>query len=321
MPDFLFIVNPVADRRRAWRRWQAVEARLRREPLTFDVVFTEGVGHALALSQKAAQEGRYGAIVAAGGDGTVNEVVNGLCLAAGDGVTVPLGVLPIGSANDLAHVLGIPRQPEGMVAPLLERKERTVDVGLVESADVLGPTAPRRFFINNSGLGFEAQVNLESRRVQRLRGFLIYLVAVFRALARYQQPFVRACWDGQERAERMLLVTIGNGRRAGGGFWLTPFAEVDDGFLDVGFAQALPRWRILHLLPKALNGRHVEDPAFTLVRCRHLHLRTDIPVPMHTDGEAVIEGTQEVRVQVLPKKVRLLADPARPLAQVRASPA
>lgn len=317
MPDFLFIVNPTSDRGRSLRRWQAVEAILRERGVSFEAHLTQAMGHALALSREAARSGKYAAVVAGGGDGTLNEVVNGLCLEAGDGPTLPLGILPLGSGNDFASVLGIPRDPHGMLDVLLAGKEREVDVARVECPDMLGPTAPQRFFINNSGLGFEAQVNLESRRVQRLRGFLIYLVGVFRALLRYRQPFLRVRWDGQERAERMLLVTIGNGRRAGGGFWLTPFAEIDDGLLDLGMAKALSRLQILRLLPKAMNGRHVEDPAFTMVRCREVEIESDIPVPMHTDGEAVIEATRYVRVRVLPRKVRLLADPQKPLVSVR----
>ena len=317
MPDYLFIVNLAADRGHARKRWRAAERLLRRQHISFDVCFTEQVGHALVTAREAARSGKYGAIVAAGGDGTVNEVVNGLCLANTDTLTCPLGIFPIGSANDLATIVGIPRSPEGMVSHLLAQRTRTVDVGLVESADMQGPTAPRRYFINNCGLGFEAQVSLESRRIRRLRGFLIYLVAVFRTLVHYRQPFAQIRWDGHERSDRMLLITVGNGRRAGGGFWLTPFAEIDDGWLDIGIAQSLSRLEILRLLPKAMNGSHVEDPAFTLNRCREIEVRTDIPIPLHTDGETVIEGTRHVQVRVVPQKVQLICDPDRPLAAVR----
>lgn len=317
MPDYLCIVNPAADRGRARVRWQAVERVLRQKRVSFDVVFTQGISHALETARAAARSGKYAALVAAGGDGTVNEVVNGLCLASGDGGNCALGIFPIGSANDLATIVGIPRAPEAMVELLVTHRTRLVDVGLVESPDIQGPTSPLRYFINNCGLGFEAQVSLESRRIRRLRGFFIYLVAVFRTLIHYRQPFVQVHWDGNERAERMLLITVGNGRRAGGGFWLTPFAEIDDGWLDVGFARALNRLEILRLLPKAMHGRHVEDPAFTLARCRTMEVHTDIPIPIHTDGETVVVGTRHVQVRVLPKRVRVICDPTRPLASVR----
>ncbi len=316
MPDYLFIVNPSSDRWRAGKRWARVEAALKARGVNYDVVFTKGPGHALALAEAAARGGNYGAVVSVGGDGTLNETVNGLCRAAGDRETIPLAAFPVGSGNDFATVIGMSRKPERMVEQLLTEGQRLVDVGLLHSPDVLGPTTPYRYFINTSGIGFEAQVNLESRRIQRLQGFLIYLVAVFRALVRFQQPFVEAQWDDGERRERMLLLTVGNGRRAGGGFWLTPMAEVDDGLLDVGFAKELGRVEILKLLPKAIKGTHIYDPAFDIVRTARLRIRTDIHTPAHTDGEAIIEGTRELDIEVLPKKVRVIADPNRPLKRI-----
>lgn len=316
MPDYLFIVNPASDRWRSGKRWGRLEKLLQAYRVNYEVLLTAGPGHAMTIAEEAAQSGRYGIIVAGGGDGTLNEVVNGLCRAADDGETMPLGIFPIGSGNDFAGVLGIPRDPDGMVRHLLEGKRRLVDVGLVHSYDMLGPTTPRRYFLNNCGIGFEAQVNLESRRIQRLQGFFIYLVAVFRALVRYRQPHVTLRWDGRERSERMLLVTVGNGRRAGGGFWLTPFAEVDDGLLEIGMARAMSRLEVLRLLPKAITGKHIFDPAYSLDRGAHLSVNTDIPVPVHTDGEAIIEGTRELEIRVIPRKVWVVSDPHRPLRQV-----
>ncbi len=317
MADYLVIINPASDRWRSGKRWEnQVEPALKARGVSYDVVYTTGSGHALHLAAEAARSGKYGAVVSGGGDGTLNEVVNGLCQAAGEGDTLPLGIFPIGSGNDFASVLRIPKDPAGMVTRLLEDKRRLSDVGRLYSPDMLGPTAPYRYFLNNSGLGFEAHVNLESRRIQRLSGFLIYFVAVFRALVRYRQPHVRARWQDGERAEPMLLVTVGNGRRAGGGFWLTPFAEIDDGLLDVGFAKALSRGGILRLLPKAMKGRHIYDPAFDMVKTPTLVLETDIPVPVHTDGEAVVEATREARYDILPQKVWLISDPNLPLLDV-----
>ncbi len=317
MPDLLIIINPASDRWRSGKRWETqVEPALKARKVSYDVVYTTGPGHASHLAQEAARSGKYGVVVSGGGDGTLNEVVNGLCRAAGEGPTMPLGVFPIGSGNDFASVLRIPREPAGMVTRLLEGKRRLSDVGLLRSPDLLTATEAERYFINNSGVGFEAQVNLESRRIRRLSGFMIYLVAVFRALVRYHQPHVHASWEGGERVEPLLLITVGNGRRAGGGFWLTPFAEIDDGLLDVGFAKALSRVGILRLLPKAMKGRHIYDPAYDMVKTPTLTLHTDIPVPVHTDGEAIIEATREISYRIIPKKVWLVSDPELPLLDV-----
>jgi len=316
MARYFIVVNPFADRWGAGRVWSRVEHVLKARGVSYEAVMTEAPGHGIALAQDAARSGRFDVIVAAGGDGTVNEVTNGLCRAAGDAQTIAMGMFPIGSANDLTTVLRIPADPEGMVDFLLQGKRRLMDVGLLHSPQLTGADQQGRYFANNAGIGFEAQVSLESRKITRLSGFLIYLVAVFRALVRYVQPQIRASWDGKERAERMLLITIGNARRTGGGFWLTPYAEVDDGQLDVGFAKALSRLGILRLLPKALKGQHVHDPAITLDRFRHMRLHTDIPVAIHTDGEPLTAAAREIEVSVVPGKLWVIADPDVPLLDI-----
>ncbi len=316
MADYFLVLNPYADRWGANKTWPRLEAVLKARQVDYEVVRTEEPGHGIALAYEAARSGRYRAIVAVGGDGTVNEVANGLCRAATNGTTLPMGIFPVGSGNDLAEVLRIPRDLEGMVEHLLQDRRRLLDAGLVQSPGLSGVNQGGRYFVNNCGIGFEAQVSLESRRISRCRGFLIYLVAVFRALYRYVQPYIRVRWDGKAREGRMLLITVGNGRRTGGGFWLTPFAEVDDGQLDVGFAKALSRPGILRLLPKAIKGEHIYDPAILLDRFRRMVVQTDVPVPIHTDGEPITAGVQEIEVQVLPGKVWVVADPDVPLLDV-----
>ena len=178
-------------------------------------------------------------MAAAGGDGTVHEVVNGLAEATPADETVQgLAVLQAGSGNDFADMVGAAREIDAAVHAIREGNTRHVDLGLVEAFN--GRNTLRRYFDNNLGIGFEAQVTVESRKIKRLRGFLIYLWATLRALRAlraYDQPHFEINWtDGagneHNAAKEMLLVSIGNSRRVGGAFFLTPDAVMDDGLFD-----------------------------------------------------------------------------------------
>jgi diacylglycerol kinase family enzyme len=168
-----------------------------------------------------------------------------------------------------------------------------------------------RYFGNNMGLGFEAQVTLESYAIKRLAGELRYVAAALRALRRYHAPLVELCWetpDGrwQERIQHALLISLGNSPRTGGVFYLTPDAVLDDGLLDLGVARMLPRWRILMLLPKVLRGAHRNDPALELTRCRRLRLHCAETLPAHLDGEVVLRDVQQAEVEVQPGRLEVV---------------
>ena len=183
--------------------------------------------------------------------------MNGLAEAMPEDEAVQgLAVLPAGSGNDFADVVGAAREFDAAVHAIREGKTRDVDLGRVEAFD--GRNTLRRYFDNNLGMGFEAQVTVESRKIKRLRGFVIYLWATLRTLRAYDQPHFELSWtDGDGKvhraAKQMLLVSIGNTRRTGGAFYLTPDAVMDDGLLDLAFADALSQLGILNLLPRAMT--------------------------------------------------------------------
>ena len=211
------IVNPYAGRWAGRAAIPRVERALRRLDFSFDLVTTDGPNHAVLLARAAADAG-YGPIVAVGGDGTISEVMNGLMQSASGDVAGPLGIIPAGSANDLASQLGVPADIDGACARVAMGRERTIDIGRIND----------RFFDNDVGVGFEPQVTLEARKIKRLRGALIYLVAVARALRHLRQPRMTVEWDGGRASHEMPMVSVGNGNVTGG-FHLTPDARLDDG--------------------------------------------------------------------------------------------
>ena len=304
------ILNPYAGRGRGERVAGEIEAAFRRGNVPFEMAQSSAPGEAISLARRARLDG-YAIVAAAGGDGTVHEVVNGLAEATPEDEAVQgLAVLPAGSGNDFADVVGAAREFDAAVHAIREGKTRDVDLGRVEAFD--GRNTLRRYFDNNLGMGFEAQVTVESRKIKRLRGFVIYLWATLRALRAYDQPHFELSWtDGDGKvhraAKQMLLVSIGNTRRTGGAFYLTPDAVMDDGLLDLAFADALSQLGILNLLPRAMTktGLHGQK-AVSFGRLRSARIAVQQPVPVHTDGEILSREIEKLTVEVQPGSLQVI---------------
>jgi YegS/Rv2252/BmrU family lipid kinase len=309
MDRLLVILNPYAGRGAAGKARDRLAAALHRAGLTFDLVATAARMEAITLAAAARQSG-YTTIVAAGGDGTVNEVVNGLAQVTPEGDVIGrLAMLPVGTGNDLADMLGLPHDFSAAAARIAAGQTRRIDVGC---AVLTSPsTTLVRFFDNNLGLGFEAQVTQESYSIHRLAGTLRYVVAALRALRSYRLPFAEVSWEAvdghwEERAQRTLLISLGNSRRTGGVFYLTPDAELDDGLFDLGVARALPRWRVPILMPKVLRGAHRDEPVIELTRCRRLRFTCAETMPVHLDGEVVMPDVQQAEVVIQPRRLEIV---------------
>lgn len=289
----LVVFNPQAGRGRGQQRAAEVQQALQAAGIHYESVVSEDRGHAIELARRAALAG-WELIVAAGGDGTINEVVNGLMLAEAEGARSRLGVMPIGSGNDLAGALGIPLDLRQAAARLAQGQTRRIDLGRING----------RWFDNNAGLGFEARINVEAHRITRLRGQPQYLLAVFRAMASYAMPVVDIYMDDGERlGKQILMLSVGNSRRNGGGFLVNPYAVLDDGLLDLCIVDAIPRLEILRLLPKAMKGTHDGEPAVELTRSTRLVVESADPLPVHADGEMLWEDAHRVEVVVEPARL------------------
>lgn len=299
MPRPLYVIlNPAADRGGAERSWRQARAELERLGAPYELVRTTAAGEATELAATAAGGG-WRAVVAVGGDGTVQEVANGLLRGAGAGRETPMGVVAVGSGNDFVKLLGLPRdRPRESVRRLLAAAPRQVDVGRV--AD--------RYFTNGVGIGFDARVAIEARRVRRLRGLAIYAWALVKVLRRHSTPWMKVELDGRVVADRELtLVTVGNGACHGGGFWICPGALLDDGLFEVCIADALSVARLLPLLPRVMRGTHVGHPAVEMHAARQIRITTREPVAVHADGEILSEGTTILEMEILPGRLTVLA--------------
>lgn len=289
------ILNPWADHGRAIRmrdeivRWGAQHGQV-------DIVLTHEPGEAVELATEAAHAG-YPVVAAAGGDGTVNEVANGLVLSEA-AAQVKLGIIPIGSGNDYAYGLGLGNDAEEAVARLFGNHSRTLDVAAVKSGD-----GHSRIACNGIGMGFDAAVAIESRKITRIHGFPMYVLATLRTMAfRYALPRLEVSFDEEEVRQQMLLLAVGVGPRVGGGYRLTPDAEFDDGLLDSCLVNPVGRVTMLSMLMRVMDGTHTGSRHVTMRRSRTISLTSDLPLPVHIDGEVfarVEAGVREIEIECL----------------------
>jgi diacylglycerol kinase (ATP) len=295
------IVNATAGRGRAGLILSQVWAYLDRYGVSADIVHTPHAGAAIAMAADAARAG-YERVVAMGGDGTVAEVATGLLQAADEGHESVLGILPAGSGNDYAFGVGIPTQLDLAC-------HRLVD-GEVHPVDVIRVTADgaSRYFNNTIGIGLDADVLLETRRLKMGRGFLLYLFGLLRVLAsngRWPYP-VTVTLDGQTLPQHAVtLVSVCNGRRVGGGFYLTPEAQPDDGLFDVIVADQLGRLRLASFITRVMRGTHVGARPVHIFRGRHMVVESERGVPGHGDGEVLCTEGHRIEFELLPGRLKV----------------
>lgn len=301
MHTMTVIVNPAAGRGTGARLSQPIAERLRGYGLNFDLVTTTGAHHATLLARDAVERGRE-AVVAVGGDGTFNEVLNGLVQTQDEPVGTALGLVPIGTGNDFGFGAGLPLDVWEACKVVAKGQSRMLDVGLFR-ADNEEP----RYFGNGIGIGFDAMANIESRKIKRLRGTLLYLVAVLRTLAfYYDAPRTTLCVDGEEMIQPSLMISVMNGRRMGGGFYLTPTSEMDDGLLDLCVAAQVSRPKMIRFVPRFMRGTHVTDSDITMGQGRKVTIVSESPWAAQLDGEIYGVGASRYEVELLPQHLRLL---------------
>jgi len=243
IPHAKVIVNPVAGAYSTRRKWPRISKLLRHVGLSFDYEYTEGVGHAIELAQAAASDG-YQYIVAVGGDGTVNEVANGILNSTGSGNTA-LGVVSTGTGSDFVRSAGIPRDYASACSCLTSQRKSLIDVGVVEYKSK-GQTL-RRFFVNAAGIGFDAAVVEATERLPKhLGGTIPYLAGLVRTLFGYRNKSVVMSIESRVEAKRILSVIVANGAYLGGGMHVAPEAELSDSLLDVVIIGDVGKFELRH---------------------------------------------------------------------------
>ncbi len=291
------IINPQAGRGRGARALPQIHNILKNLNIAFDSVKTGEPRQAIALAQQAARDG-YARIVAVGGDGTCNEVVNGLFAAAEQGHPAVMGIIPVGSGNDFAYALGIPPEVEDACRVLKHGSEKLVDLIRV-TVD-----GQPRLCSNGTGIGFDGEVVADLQKGRYLHGFLMYLWSVLRVLMFGRWPYKMTLRFNNARInQEITLITVANGTRAGGGFLLTPNAKLDDGLMDICYANALSKAGVLNLLPRTFNGSHIHQKTITMATTPSIAITVEKGAPAHIDGEVLCTAGREFVFELLPRRL------------------
>lgn len=294
------ILNPYAGRWLGREKRSEAEEALRRAGIIYDIEESTAPGQPTEIAYRAVQEG-YSPIIAAGGDGTISEIMNGMLLANQDIDSTPLGIIPLGSANDLVINLKLPVQIDQAVEVIAAGKTQKIDLGLMEYDD----PPKTRYFDNNSAIGLEPTVTLIQERIKRLRGVLRYLVATVMGILKKPEWQVQLHWDGGEYAGPCTLVTVGNCPLTGG-LYMAPHADPFDGKLTFVYGYMNSRLQMLSLLPRTMKpdkGSYVEHPAINEIHSTWLKIQVSSPTPLHADGVILTENARTINYKVIPQKL------------------
>ncbi len=298
MSDKWFAVsNPASGGGRGSRDRERIATLLRESGLDMDMAASEYQGHTLKLAADAARSG-FRKFLAIGGDGTLNEMLNGaLASGAGEGEAL-FGLVPVGRGNDWARTHRIPTRYRDAVAVLRRGRAVDHDVGVAD----IGTQGLRRFFINAAGAGFDAHV-VERTRDDRL-GAVSYLLALPASLLSYHAPELVLRFDQQNISGKVFLAFASVNKYCGGGMLVAPHAEFDDGLLDVTVVNEVSVWELLLNLKKLFDGTLPSYRKVRTFRTRSVEIAGPVPVNSEADGELI--GTTPIRFSVLPRYVKVV---------------
>ena len=297
------ILNPMADMGHSWQVARDLRA-ITQEHGNVDWSGTVYPGHAIELAKQAGEQG-YDMVIAMGGDGTVHEAINGL-MQVSEGSRPMLGIVPVGSGNDFAHAVGIPKQSDHALAHALKGEASAVDLGLMTDEH-----GRREYFDNTLGIGFDAIVTIRSHRLPIVRGFLMYLTAVIQTILLDHNPArVQIETDQETFEDHMLMTTLCNGGREGGGFMLSPDSKITDGIMEYLIVRKVSRAMMFRLVPEFMSGTHRRfTKEIRMGACQKFTMISDRPLYIHADGEILTSfgsNLHKVTFEVIPDAVKVV---------------
>jgi YegS/Rv2252/BmrU family lipid kinase len=302
--EWLVIVNPNAGNGKGKKDWEMIAALLKKEEILSAVKFTERKGHAIKLSQEAISSG-FRKIITVGGDGTLNEVVNGVFANnTCPSTDVVLSLIPVGTGNDWGRMFGIPLDYGRAVKIIKEDKRQGHDVGLISFYN--GNEKINRYFINIAGFGFESVV-VKKTNYQKDHGHggkFIYFYNLLTSLLTYKNTRAEITIDGELINANVFSVNIGNGRYCGGGMRQTPNALPDDGLLDVTIINGMGKFEIIRNLKILYDGTILNHPKVEGYRCKNIKVNSDSIMYIEADGESL--GHTPAEFSIVPSGINIV---------------
>jgi len=280
------IVNPVAGAKTTYRKWPHISELLQSGGMPFEYQYTEGIGHAIELAREATASG-YQFLVAVGGDGTVNEVANGI-LQSKDSCEATIGIISTGTGGDFIRTAGITKDYIKACASICGAKKRMIDVGVAEYMKNGEPC--RRYFINSAGIGFDAQTIEAASRLPKIFGGTVpYVLGLLKSVVSYKNKQVDAHIGERCEQKRVLMMVMANGCYFGGGMCIAPKADIYDGLFDVVSVGDINKMELLKTFPKIYKGTHVTHPAVKIERASSVEINSQEKVFIEADGEFIGE--------------------------------
>lgn len=299
------IINPEAAGGRGLRLWPHLSDSMFNSIGLFDFEFTNAAGAATVLAQDAARNG-YERVIAVGGDGTVNEVLNGLFTPEGKLINpdIVLGCLPAGSGKDFWRSLNIPGEIDAALDHLTKGEMLACDIGQI-SMFTKGGRKMTRYFCNMADVGLGAVV---AKRAKKFfpwsQGTLSYFLSTFATYMNWRPETMHITADGKELLPQDLVVAlIANGQYYGGGMWIAPDAKLNDGKMELVLIRPVPKHRLLQVIPKLYVGRLESLPEVEKISVRKLTIATDNPQMVTVDGETC--GVTPLTLKVLPRVLKV----------------
>lgn len=298
------ILNPMADMGRAWKT--ANDLRPIAQEFQGDLTWSGTVypTHAVELARQAAEEG-CDLVIAMGGDGTVHEVMNGLMQVPAEKRPV-MGVVPIGSGNDFAYSIGITQKSSYALAHALKAENvQPVDIGLMTDEH-----GRREYFDNTLGIGFDAVVTIRSHKLPIVKGFLMYLTAVIQTIVLNHNPAsIKVETEAETWEDKLLMFTLCNGPREGGGFMLSPDSKNNDGVMESVAVTKVSRATMFRLVPEFMKGTHMRFKQIRMGQFKRITLTSDLPLYIHADGEIFTSfgsNLKKVSFEIIPQALKVV---------------
>lgn len=302
--EWFVVINPNAGNGKGSKDWERISGLFYNEGIKTHSRFTEKKGHAIQLAREAMAEG-FRKIISVGGDGTMNEIVNGIftqnhCPPS----DVVIGMIPVGTGNDWGRMFGIPLVYEGAVKIIRENKTMPHDVGTITFFSSEGQQ--KRYFMNIAGLGFEAVV-VQKTNKQKDKGRssqAVYLYNLISSLISYKRPLINITIDGKTTATKAFSVNVGNGRYCGGGMRQTPDALPDDGLLDITVIKDMGRIEVIKALKILYDGTILSHPKIDGYRSTNLKVTCETALYAEADGESL--GHTPVEFGIIPGGINVV---------------
>jgi len=287
--DHVFIINPVAGRGKALKFVSEIRSYFKGENAKYTVKVTKYPRHATEIAREYARKGAK-RIYSVGGDGTLNEVVNGLV-----GEKSSLGVLPGGSGNDFLR--SVTNNFDNILDRTISGSEKNIDVGRVND----------KYFINISSMGFDAQVAYTANRLKKsgpIKGGLAYSIAIFAAILKSESYKLDISIDNEEFSNDTLLTAVANGLYYGGGMKPAPSARIDDGLFDICLINRKSIFEILKFFPKLIKGVHGEIEGVSFYKCKRIEIESGKNIPLNIDGD--VEIVNKALFEIAPEGISLI---------------